>query len=780
MPELIALHTEKFTFSVWTKDITSSQERLEKTLKARAKTTVPSCLLLSPPLLVKGHELPIRQHDLEETVFFENKQYDIEFVFHNSLKDTFTNNPPAIEHRLKAVEESFHYSVRSNSLRAAINTGNDIGWFRIELVYQLDQEQFRQSFSFEVLPTKIDMFSDLDVMNSAIDSVFPFWRFSLAEKTQQNMHAVRMPHPQFLLLWLAQFESLLGDLQTGLRHIVNSPHSRLISTSRVVTMDKLKGKLPPRLEKSVMLAKADADFKKRFHLSNKRLSVDTSENRFIKSVISTFISKLAKIADVAQKMESMPDRLRLSHSFFTTLGLWQKNMRFFQRQPLFREVGAFKALQRESLVLQQKPGYAKVYKAWQQLKWYLDFLDGDSSLSLRSVSELYEVWCFLEVRRILLELGFKEVRSSPIRIVNNVLDTSFKDGMKGSFKLRRDDGISLRLAHEPKFLPKGNPLKTWITIQKPDIFLEAKFPQGERVVWIFDAKYRIKKPSDFQESSDSMPDEVPDDAINQMHRYRDALIRQEIDNEGNVIKARPVFGAYALYPGFFDQQNEENPYQSAIDEIGIGAFSLLPATDSGGSIWLTKFLTDKLRRETTSDNHASPDRYFVEEAPRIPYQGTKTERYSDLVIAANQLGPSRDREYIHNFELGRANFYHTKQLAFERQRIEFHIVREARYIAVALDIGTGISREISFIYPILSVKRIQRKKITSEQSGTNKIADPDELYWLFSLGDSLKLNQRLRLDMDSHFELKLIGLKDFSHHKKWSEIENRYAALLSF
>ena len=87
MPELIALHTEKFTFSVWTKDITSSQERLEKTLKARAKTTVPSCLLLSPPLLVKGHELPIRQHDLEETVFFENKQYDIEFVFHNSLKN---------------------------------------------------------------------------------------------------------------------------------------------------------------------------------------------------------------------------------------------------------------------------------------------------------------------------------------------------------------------------------------------------------------------------------------------------------------------------------------------------------------------------------------------------------------------------------------------------------------------------------------------------------------------------------------------------------------------
>lgn len=778
MPEFVPVKTKDFEFVVWTNELISSQNRLERTLSARGKSPSSSHVLLSPPALVAGEMEAISKRDLGEPVFFENKQYDIEFVFNEKLKSFFSDSSPFIEHRLKAVEESFHYSQSSNSLRATINTGNDIGWFKFELVYQIGKEKIRQSFAFEVLPIKMDMASDLDVMNSSIDSQFPLWRFSLAEKTQQQIQAVKEPHPQFLLLWLAQFEALLSDLESGLKHIVNAPHSRLMSTSRAVKMDMLKGKLHQNLEHKVMLAKANGSFEKRFYLNNKKLSVDTPENRFIKFVVSTSILKLSKIIHAAKEMDDKPDKQRLSDSFFNKLDEWQQGMRFFQRQPFFKEVGSVNGSQRESLVLQQKPGYAKVYKAWQQLKWYLDLLEGDRSLSLRSVAELYEVWCFLEVRRILLDLGFEEVKNERARISINDVNASFDDGMKGSFKFEREDGVRLRLAHEPKFTPGGEVLKSWVTTQQPDIFLEATFPHGETVVWLFDAKYRIKKSREFDVSSVGMPDEVPDDAINQMHRYRDAVIHQELGKEGDVIKSRPIFGAYALYPGFFDQEKEENPYKKAIDEVGIGAFSLLPDNSYAGSVWLTDFLTEKLKVKTTIHDVASPDKYFVEEAPRIPCRGTKISRYDDLVIAANQLGRAREQIYIDSFESGQAGFYHTKKLAFDRQSIELHIVMEARYIAVAVDSSADNKREIRFIYPILNAKRIRRKNITFEQSGTNNITDPDELYWLFELGTSFKLNQSVVLDKDAYFQLKLIGSEDISSGPKWSDLVERYVELL--
>lgn len=777
MPELVTIETEKYDFVVWSKDVSRNQKRLEKTLAARGGEVSFSRIFLTPAVWLKGESEEVSEYDVGQPVFFENKQYDIEFVFHKSLKECFFHNPPIIEHRLRSVEEAFHYSTRSNSLRATVNTGNDIGWFRFELVYQIEEKQLRQAFSFEVLPTKIDMTTDLQVMNDAIDELFPLWRFSLAERTQQQMQAVKKPNPNFLLLWLAQFESLLEELQSGLRHIVNAPHSRLMSSELTVKMDRLKGRLSRKLEQNVILAKADGKLDKRFKLNNKVLSVDTPENRFIKSVISTSIAKLSKINNTLTKGQVDPDKQRLSDSFFKKLEQWQAYMRFFQRQPLFREVGSFNGLRRESLVLQQKPGYAKVYKIWQQLKCYLDLLEGDSNLSLKSVSELYEIWCFLEVRRILLSLEFNDVSNARIPMVNTGVEVSFKDGMQGAFILERDDGIKLRLAHEPKFMPGGTKIKSWLTTQEPDIFLEATFPDGEKIVWLFDAKYRIKNPEDFRKKNTSDNDYVPDDALNQMHRYRDALIRLENKNHEDVLKTRPVFGAYALYPGFYDQINERNPYSGAIDDVGIGAFSLLPAKDNSGSVWLTEFLTEILARKEAKYGKASTDKYFVEEAPRIPYHGTQVSRFDDLVIATNQLGPFRDAEYIDQFKLGEAGFYHTKQIAFQRLSIEHHVVREARYLAVAVDAESG-GREVRFLYPILHAEKVRRDEISREQSGTATISDPDEIYWLFGLGKSLRLKNDVVLQADSHFHLKLVGREDLSNIKEWNALHERYSSML--
>jgi len=779
MPELVARKTAHYDFVIWSKDVSTSQKRLDQTLSARGLTATGSRILLSPPMKLGDEEQLKSEFSVADPVFFENKLYDIEFVFDEALKKGFKGTPPHIEHRLKSIEDAFHYSERSHSLRASINTGNDIGWFRIELVYYLEKQVFRQSFAFEVLPTKMHMASDLQKINESIDELFPLWRFSLAEKTQQQMKAVKQPHSQFLLLWLSQFEALWSDLHKGLKQVVNAPHSRLVATHQSVKMDRLKGRLSPKLEQKVSQAKIQQQWDKRFQLDKKQLSVDTPENRFIKAVVTSSINKLAKIILQTRRNQNAPDSQRLSNSFFDKLDKWQSSMRYFQRQPLFKEIGEFTGLSRESLVLQQKPGYARVYKIWQQLKWYLELLEGQNNLSLRSISELYEVWCFLEVRRILVNLGFEEIQSKRIPLVNNGIEVSFKDGMEGTFRFKRTDGVKIRLAHEPKFKTNGNPIKSWITTQIPDIFLEASFPDGQVFVWIFDAKYRIKTNSNKNNGTGEEKDLVPDDAINQMHRYRDALIQQNKLHADQLEKSRPVYGAYALYPGFYNQNTEVNPYSEAIEEVGIGAFSLLPSANDDGSLWLTRFLENKLGRLPVSYSQAVSDKYFVEEAPRIPYHGTTVSRFNDLTIAASQLGPDRSSEYVRQFAQGEAKYYHTRFHAFQRQSIEHHVITEARYLVVAIDKNSGIDREIKYIYPILNAKKVRRADISSVMTGTSLIPDPDELYWLFELGKSLNLKTPVLQNWRSNFELKLIGREELSSTTDWDSLEKRYDTLMT-
>ena len=166
-------------------------------------------------------------------------------------------------------------------------------------------------------------------------------------------------------------------------------------------------------------------------------------------------------------------------------------------------------------------------------------------------------------------------KNSPSRLVEGQ-----RLGKKpAAFHLERADGINIRLAHEPVFRRTNDPsfgkIYSWTTVQKTDIFLEATFPDEERVQWIFDAKYRI---ADDVKGSDY----APDDAIN-----RDALIYINQANDGEPEKSRPILGVFVLYPGWFDEANTINPYQDAIEAVGIGGFPLLPGRDNQ---WLRDFL----------------------------------------------------------------------------------------------------------------------------------------------------------------------------------------------
>lgn len=72
-------------------------------------------------------------------------------------------------------------------------------------------------------------------------------------------------------------------------------------------------------------------------------------------------------------------------------------------------------------------------------------------------------------------------------------------------------------------------------------------------------------------------DVPPDDAINQMHRYRDAIYYK--DYSANVLK-KEVIGGYILFPG--DGASVDvamSRFYKSINKVNIGAFPLRPRNE---------------------------------------------------------------------------------------------------------------------------------------------------------------------------------------------------------
>lgn len=788
MQTLICIETPEWELTISSQSLLARQSTYFNMLNQRGAKPPLSALKILPAIspekiticdqggmLVDG--LPLSEVTLPAPLFFENAQYQIEWVFlQEGIEQAF------ITHTLQGVSDAFRFTPNRKhsaaSLIGTINTGNDIGQLALPLTYYVKGKEKQFKLTLDVLPTKMQLHNDLPAMYHRIDEVFPLWRFSLAEKTEQS--AAKSQHRgNFPLLWLAQFKALRASLELGLQVIVNSPHNRLQKKSVNIKADRLKGRLSNRLAERVKEDIANKIYDKRYQQQKQHLSVDTPENRYIKMVV---IQCKRQLEIMSQQLEAHNNKgetsyARLSQHFLNELKEWQQPLIKMERHSFLKDVGKFAGQHRESLVLQQKTGYSAVYKTWQELKYYLDVFAKHSTVSMKSVAEIYEIWCFLEIRKTLMDvLGFKEKNHHKSKLkLNNYFELQIDDGLTGAgaFTFERGDGLKAKLAHEPVFQRTGKHIRSFGVAQTPDILLEVIFPDNKRCIWLFDAKYRIKTKNNRYDTDDiDCKDYVPDDAINQMHRYRDALIRIENSNELQS-KSRPVFGAFALYPGFYNQSKETNPYHAMIEEIGIGAFALLPSGETHKNSWLEEFLTQQLGTALSSYSTSSiRDELYVKEPARIPYTGMTQVLHQELVLIS-KLGENRNKTYVDNFKNGSAKWFHIPVTVFD---VKFgkHIAQELRYLAI--NESGDSSNEIRKVYRIQKALQVQRNEISSEQAGIDASKVKGDLYWLFELGEVISLSQAIQCEYEVGFKqsLKLTKLDDMQAVTKFSDISPVY------
>ena len=857
MPELLRIQTPQFELSIWSSDISKRQETYDHTLASRKQisnqathTAEPAKIRFSPPIEISAIEFmgqsiddkvfnptqnsSVEVLELKDFIFFENITYQFEWLFFDKVEQAY------LTHRSYLINESFHFSEARHQMPAhltgSINTANDVGWLRLPLEYTTSTKTYHSTVAFEVLPTKMSLHDDLPAMYQAIDTVFPLWRFSLVEKTEQDATRSRQQNT-FPLLWLANFSHIRTQLEHALIVINQAPHSRLQAHTSYNKASQLKGKLPARLGAKVKEDFANNNYDNRYQVVKKQLSVDTPENRFIKMVVYSTKTRLADFEHKLRYSNAKRDKQRLSEAFLDELHQWQQPLQKTLKQGFMTDVGSYNGRNRESLVLQQKVGYSAVYRIWQELKFYLEVFDNQSSISMKSVAETYEVWCFLTLRNILIdELGFREVVAKKQSLkLNEFFEYQLKDGFAGAFEFERSDGVKAKLAHEPLFTKSGINIRSYLTSQKPDIVLEVTLPtpSNKHFIWLFDAKYRIKTVKNRYDDSDiniDITDYVPDDAINQMHRYRDALIRLTKDKESSskaeLQKSRPVFGAFALYPGYFDQQSTCNPYLQGIDEVSIGAFALLPSAfqdnsqSSNGHYWLLDFLrkqlgtnispelndTESVAKKPTNDqrdisqvNSAAvayqantyqadktiqrtlnlEEQLYLQEAARIPYSGMEQVLYPDLTMTIALAGESnRNPDYFNQFKNGLATWYHLPQQTF-LNKYKLHIANEIRYLALAMtNVEHTSSKQITKLWPIKNVTLKPRSTLTIEQAGTG--SDSAMPYYLFELGKPLTLKDSIDNVPHGPFKnsMKLTTLNYLEQTTKFSELQHVYADAL--
>ena len=331
----------------------------------------------------------------------------------------------------------------------------------------------------------------------------------------------------------------------------------------------------------------------KFPLKGKTDHYDTTENRFVKHALETFLFACEEINALAK------ENTRLKKESEQTIIKLEEHL----QHSFFRHIGRATTLKLNSPVLQRKEGYREVLRSWLMfdLAAKLIWKGGEDvyEAGKKNIANLYEYWLFF----VLLDLVSGTFEIEPLELDKLIQQT--KDGLglqlkqglhtaisgtfdEGTRKLKVEFNYNRSFNKTSSYPEPGS----WTVKMQPDYTLSLwpavlnrkQAEKEEVIVHIhFDAKYKVDGLTGFNEAinSESLNQEKEENRqgiyknadLLKMHAYKDAI--------------RRTSGAYVIYPG--KGKNEE---LRGFHEIipGLGAFAVRPDKDNIGTAELESFL----------------------------------------------------------------------------------------------------------------------------------------------------------------------------------------------
>ena len=575
---------------------------------------------------------PIENGGQAQAVFFDNAEYPIWVDFGSHVSKAQFGSI--------LQTDNDRFSFRGHTLAGFINYGNEIGKSELQLVYNIGKEQRNFKLGYEVLSTKLNYHEHWKKIIEDIEAEYRMLSLDYMKRTFHGFSPdTKGNTPE--LIWWSIFAGEQEKFIKACRSIIERPRRRLRGYEVYIRADKLK-RVPTNIENE--LAEHRREQAHLYRVEEHIQSNDTQENRFLKYALSQITAKYETLKKRIEAIKNTSDTLKKEMEEV------ENTLQHLQRNPFFRTVGRFKGLTQESLVLQRATGYSQVYRTWQLLRRAYSLNDGMYRLQSKDIATLYEIWCFIEVSHIVKKkLGIDvDVDHRNRMEMNGVFTWELGKG-EHSRILFKKDGVELaELVYNPKHTDKENDsismehLVVPTVAQKPDIVLQLTkddIEKGMKMTYLFDAKYRIN------DRTDAGVDTPPDDAINQMHRYRDAIYYKDNKEGDNALK-KEVIGGYILFPGNGDPiEVAKAKFQQSLDEVNIGAFPLRPNDDKNRKL-LEDFIKELINTKSATTI-----------AKVIPQKGTFME-VGDRVLVGLVRESSR-KNYLKKFEEGVADLYYT-------------------------------------------------------------------------------------------------------------------------
>ena len=579
-------------------------------------------------------------------VIYETCKYQMRLLFHGIDKESV----PEIRHVRKDVEDSFFYDEELNgkdekSLTGELDFINEPGVFKLDFSYQKNGVQKDTYVTFDVVSPKLDTKNDYKSLLREVNEEYENVIYRYLSITLQQFSRGRLNTDA---TWMAAFQSVVDDYVKNVKRVIQNPHSKNVNyrTSRKAehikfwtsTMEERYGEVKEegKLEECY------------FGYDEVRSTKDTMENRFVKHTLQSIGKRLSTV--ITTVLSTTQEELSERHRQMWTD--YQISLKKLTKHPFFKSIRHFDGMKQESLVLQSRTGYQQIYKDWLKLKRGIDLYNGAANIGTLQIWEIYELWCFIKMKKLVAEiLGIDKDKPSHEQLITEPKGTllnpftnsslehvveyrypkaeeSDSDERKTQLATHEGDVVTLHYQHTFNRTSGkdeyGMGINTATTEQRPDIVLNIRKASGEVVLtYLYDAKYRVindkKLDEDFEAQDIAentiMPggDYPPTDAVNQMHRYRDAIYYSK---EHEPYRSKEIIGGYILFPGRGnDEYIRKRYYSASVESVNIGAFPLLPNSYS----LLKKHLEDILMKYTNSEVHvakAKPQRtlaYVTEE-----------------------------------------------------------------------------------------------------------------------------------------------------------------------
>lgn len=580
---------------------------------------------------VKMNDESIENGQIAPAIFFDNADYPIWVEFKDYVKKAQFGSI------LQNENEKFTF--RKQILAGFLNYGNEIGRSEIQLIYQVGTETRNFIFTYEVLSTKLNYH---DHWKKIIEDIEQEYRMLSLDYMRRTFHGFSPDTsgntPE--IIWWSVFNNEQKKFIKACKNIIDRPRHRLHGKETYKRADRLTF-VPSSIENE--LAEHRNDTAHLYRVEQRVWTNDTQENRFLKFALGQITAKYETLKKRIEAVKNASDVMK--EDMQTTLAV----LKHLQRNPFFRTVGNYKGMSQESLILQKATGYSQVYRTWSLLRRSYSLNDGIYRLQTKDIATLYEIWCFIEVSHIVkekLHLSDDDIDQRNRMEMNGLFTWDLGKG-EHSRILFKKDGIELaELIYNPKSTEHENKsvgikdLVVPTVPQKPDIVLQltkSDLQEGMKLTYLFDAKYRIDG------KDKNGVDVPPEDAINQMHRYRDAIYYKDYQTDS---LKKEVIGGYILFPGDGEPTDVAvSKFYRTIDKVNIGAFPLRPK-DMHNRQLLEQFIEELIQNKS----HETISKV-------IPQKGALLKVPNRVLVGL--VGNSTRPGYTQSFHDGNATLYYT-------------------------------------------------------------------------------------------------------------------------